>query len=275
MLKENLMEYETILYTLDEGVLTITLNRPDVLNAFNRKMTDEIQDALKKAERDASVRCVVFAGAGRAFSSGEDLKSRVLADAIQAEAGGESGGFGSTLRDRYNPIVLKMRNIEKPVLGSINGIAAGAGCSLALACDMRIASEKARFIEVFVRVGLVPDSGSSFFLPRLVGLGKALEMAFLGDEVGAEEALRLGLVNRVVPPEDLESATRELALRLAQGPTKAIGLAKRAMNRALSMDLEQLLEYEVYAQETAGASADHKEGIAAFLEKRQARFTGN
>jgi 2-(1,2-epoxy-1,2-dihydrophenyl)acetyl-CoA isomerase len=259
------VDYETILYTPDEGVLTITLNRPDVLNAFNRKMTDEIQDALKKAERDSNVRCIVFTGAGRAFSSGEDLKART--------AEGNSD-FGSTLRDRYNPIVLKMRNIEKPVLGSINGVAAGAGCSLALACDMRIASEKARFIEVFVRVGLVPDSGSSFFLPRLVGLGKALEMAFLGDEVGAEEALRLGLVNRVVPPEELESATRELALRLAKGPTKAIGLAKRAMNRALHMDLEQILDYEVYAQETAGASADHKEGLAAFAEKRPPNFAG-
>ena len=259
------MDYETILYTLDEGVLTITLNRPDVLNAFNRKMTAEIQDALKKAERDATVRCIVFTGAGRAFSSGEDLKART--------AEGNSD-FGSTLRDRYNPIVLKMRNIEKPVLGSINGVAAGAGCSLALACDMRIASEKARFIEVFVRVGLVPDSGSAFFLPRLVGLGKALEMAFLGDEVGAEEALRIGLVNRVVPPEELESATRELALRLAKGPTKAIGLAKRAMNRALHMDLEQILDYEVYAQETAGASADHEEGLAAFSEKRLPNFTG-
>jgi 2-(1,2-epoxy-1,2-dihydrophenyl)acetyl-CoA isomerase len=140
---------------------------------------------------------------------------------------------------------------------------------------MRIASEKARFIEVFVRVGLVPDSGSSFFLPRLVGLGKALEMAFLGDEVGADEAMRLGLVNRVVPADELENATRELALRLAKGPTKAIGLAKRAMNRALSMDLEDLLEYEVYAQETAGASADHKEGIAAFGEKRTPNFTGS
>jgi 2-(1,2-epoxy-1,2-dihydrophenyl)acetyl-CoA isomerase len=259
------VDYETILYTLDEGVLTITLNRPDVLNAFNRKMTGEIQDALKKAERDNSVRCIVFTGAGRAFSSGEDLKART--------AEGNSD-FGSTLRDRYNPIVLKMRNIEKPVLGSINGVAAGAGCSLALACDMRIASEKARFIEVFVRVGLVPDSGSSFFLPRLVGLGKALEMAFLGDEVGADEALRLGLVNRVVPPDELETSTRELALRLAQGPTKAIGLAKRAINRALHMDLEQILDYEVYAQETAGASADHQEGLAAFVEKRPPNFAG-
>jgi 2-(1,2-epoxy-1,2-dihydrophenyl)acetyl-CoA isomerase len=259
------VDYETILYTLDEGVLTITLNRPDVLNAFNRQMTTEIQDALKKAERDPTVRCIVFTGAGRAFSSGEDLKAR---------AADGASDFGSTLRQRYNPIILKMRNMDKPVLGAINGVAAGAGCSLALACDLRIASEKARFIEVFVRVGLVPDSGSSFFLPRLVGLGKAMEMAFLGDEVAADEALRLGLVNRVVPPEELESATRELALRLAKGPTKAIGLAKRAMNRALSSDLEELLEYEVYAQEIAGATADHKEGLAAFSEKRPPEYIG-
>ena len=259
------MDYETILYNLEEGALTISLNRPDVLNAFNRKMTDELQDAFKKAERDNEVRCIVLTGAGRAFSSGEDLKAR----SSESDA-----DFGSTLRQRYNPLVSKMRNIEKPVLGSINGVAAGAGCSIALACDMRIASEKARFIEVFVRVGLVPDSGSSFFLPRLVGMGKALEMAFLGDEVGAEEALRIGLVNRVVSAEELESATRELALRLAKSPTKAIGLAKRAINRALTMDLEQILDYEVYGQETAGASDDHKEGIAAFLEKRTPNFTG-
>ena len=267
-MEKHAMDYETILYTLEEGVLTITLNRPEVLNAFNRKMTDEIQDALKKAERDPAVRCIVFTGAGRAFSSGEDLKARM------AEGDGGGGGFGVTLRERYNPIILKIRNIEKPVLASVNGVAAGAGCSLALACDMRIASDKARFIEVFVRVGLVPDSGSCFFLPRLVGLGKALEMAFLGDEVSAEEAARIGLVNRVVPAEELEEATHELALRLAKGPTRAIGLAKRAINRALSMDLEQVLEYEMYAQEIAGASEDHREGIAAFLEKRPPVFRG-
>lgn len=259
------MEYETILREVEEGVLTITLNRPDALNAFNRKMTDELQDAFKKAERDSEVRCIVLTGAGRAFSSGEDLKSR--------SAEGDSD-FGSTLRQRYNPLVLKMRNIEKPVLGSINGVAAGAGCSIALACDLRIASDRARFIEVFVRVGLVPDSGSSFFLPRLVGLGRALEMAFLGDEMGADEALRTGLVNRVVPADELGAATHELALRLAKAPTKAIGLAKRAINRALTMDLDQALEYEVYGQEAAGASDDHKEGIAAFLEKRAPNFTG-
>src|SRR4051794_40263249 len=201
------VEYETILYALDEGVLTITLNRPDVLNAFNRKMTDEIQDALKKAERDPQVRCIVIGGAGRAFSSGEDLKAR------QAEG---TTGFASTLRERYNPIILKMRNIEKPVIASVNGVAAGAGCSLALACDLRIASEKASFIEAFARVGLVPDSGASFFLPRLVGLGKALEMALTGDAVDAQEAYRIGLVNKVVPPDQLESATQELAGRLAR-----------------------------------------------------------
>ncbi|MDQ6694065.1 MAG: enoyl-CoA hydratase-related protein [Chloroflexota bacterium] len=259
------MTYETIEYTQYGGVLTITLNRPDVLNAFNTQMTTDIGDALKKAERDSSVRCIVLTGAGRAFSSGEDLKAR------QAEG---TSDFGSTLRERYNPIISRMCNMDKPVLGSINGVAAGAGCSLALACDMRIASEKARFIEVFVRVGLVPDSGSSFFLPRLVGLAKAYEMAFLGDEVGAEEALGIGLVNRVVPPDQLQAATQELAQRLAQGPTKAIGLAKRAINRALSMDLEQLLSYEVHAQEIAGASDDHREGIAAFTEKRAPNFTG-
>jgi 2-(1,2-epoxy-1,2-dihydrophenyl)acetyl-CoA isomerase len=259
------MDYETILYELQDGVLSITLNRPEVLNAFNRKMTEELQDALKKAERDDAVRCVTITGAGRAFCSGEDLKART-----------EEGmtGFGSTLKERYNPIILRMRNIEKPVLGIINGVAAGAGCSVALACDMRIASDKARFIEVFVRVGLVPDSGSSFFLPRLVGLSKALEMAFLGDEVGADEALRVGLVNRVVPADELQMASQELAQRLAKGPTRAIGLAKRAINRALSMGLEELLEYEVFTQETAGATADHKEGIVAFIEKRTPNFTG-
>src|SRR5580765_7413915 len=151
------MDYETILYDLNEGVLTITLNRPEVLNAANRKMTDEITDSIKKAGGRAFVRCIVVQGAGRAFCSGEDLKARQAAGTV---------GFESTLRDRYIPIVLKLRNIEKPVIGSINGVAAGAGLSIALACDIRIASDKASFIEVFVRIGLVPDAGSSYFLPR-------------------------------------------------------------------------------------------------------------
>lgn len=259
------MEYETIKATQDGGVLTLMLNRPEVLNAFNEQMGNDVRDALKKAERDASVRCVVLTGAGRAFCSGEDLKGR-SPDTVT--------DFGKRLKQGYNPIVYSMRTMDKPVLGSINGAAAGAGCSLALACDMRIASDKARFIEAFVRIGLVPDAGSSFFLPRIVGVGKAFEMAFLGDEVGAEEALRIGLVNKVVPVAELESATHELAQRLAQGPTKAIGLAKRAINRALSADLEQILDYETHTQEAAGGSEDFKEGVAAFLEKRAPNFTG-
>ncbi len=259
------MAYEHILYNLDEGALTITLNRPEVLNAFNTKMGLELLDALKKAERDAAVRAVVLTGAGRGFSSGEDLKAREAEGTV---------GFGTVLRDRYIPIVLKIRNMEKPVLGSINGVAAGAGCSLALACDMRIASDKASFVEAFVRVGLVPDAGSSFFLPQLVGMAKAFEMAFLGDIVQAQEAYRIGLINTLVPHDELETATRALALRLANSPTRAIGLAKRTINRALSMDLGQLLEYEAHAQETAGKTEDHKEGMAAFLEKRPAHFTG-
>ena len=259
------MEYQTILWSVQDGVATLTLNRPDVLNAINKQMTDEIQDALKGAERNKAVRCLVLTGAGRAFSSGEDLKAR-------QDAGGP--GFGDTLRARYHPIILKMRSIEKPIIAAVNGVAAGAGMSLALAADLRIASDKAKFIEVFARVGLVPDSGSSFFLPWLVGIGKAAELCLLAEDVPAEEALRIGLVNRVVPAADLESATAAWATKLAQGPTVAYGLTKRALNRALTGQLHEILEYEVYGQETAGRTADHKEALAAFLEKRPPVFKG-
>ena len=261
------MAYDTILYEVAGGIGTITLNRPDVLNALNKQMTDELQDVLKAAERDRAVRCLVLTGAGRAFSSGEDLKAR------QA-AGGDQMAFGGTLRDRYNPIIRRMRGMDKPILGAINGTAAGAGMSLALACDLRIASDKAKFIEVFARVGLVPDSGSSFFLPWLVGIGKALELCLLADDCPAEEALRIGLVNRVVPADQLETATRDWATRLAQGPSKAYALIKRQLNRALTADLETMLDYEVYNQETAGHTADYAEALAAFVEKRPAVFKG-
>ena len=262
------MDYETILWEVNEGVGKLTLNRPDVLNAFNRRMTDEIQDALKAAERDRAVRVLVIAGAGRAFSSGEDVKAR------QAEPGQGSGAFGETLRTRYNPIISRMRGMDKPIIAAVNGVAAGAGMSLALAADLRVASEKARFIEVFVRIGLVPDSGSSFFLPWLVGIGKAMELCLLGDEVGAEEALRIGLVNRVVPADELDAATMAWATRLAQGPGRAYGLIKRQLNRALTADLQEMLEYEVHNQETAGRTADHREALQAFVEKRPASFKG-
>ncbi len=259
------MDYETILWAVDDGVGTLTLNRPDVLNAFNPRMTTEIQDVLKQAERDRAVRCLVITGAGRAFSSGEDLKAR--------EADG-SQSFGEAVRSRYNPIILRMRALPKPILAAVNGVAAGAGMSVALAADLRIASDQARFIEVFTRVGLVPDSGSSYFLPWLVGLGKAAELCLLGDDVPADEALRLGLVNKVVPAADLAAATLAWATRLAHGPTVAYGLTKRALNRSLESTLPQVLEYEAFGQEAAGRTADHQEALAAFLAKRPPAFKG-
>ncbi|WP_242823204.1 enoyl-CoA hydratase/isomerase family protein [Thermaerobacter subterraneus] len=257
--------YTTILAEREGGVLTLTLNRPEVLNAFNRTMTSELLDALRRAERDPGVRCVVITGAGRAFSAGEDLKSR--------QEGGEKS-FIASLRERYNPLIWKIRTMEKPVLAAVNGVAAGAGLGLALACDLRLASEQARFGQVFVKVGLAPDSGTSLFLLQLVGPARAAEMAFFGDLVPAGEALRMGLVNRVVPHEELAEATRQWAQRLAAGATRAIGLAKRAFNFAAGARLAEVLEYEAYLQEIAGHTADHAEGVQAFLEKREPRFQG-
>lgn len=255
----------TVLTALDGGVLTLTLNRPDVLNALNEQLLADLHDGLRFAERTPDVRCVVLTGAGRGFCSGQDLRERTGVQAVS---------YGDSLRRRYNPIVLRMRTMEKPVIAAVNGVAAGAGCNLALAADLRIASDRASFIEVFSRVGLVPDSGGTFTLPRLVGLGKALELAFTADPVDAHEALRLGLVNRVVPHDELMAHTLALATRLAQGPTRAFGLTKRAFTYALTASLEAALEYEAHLQEIAGRTADHREGVAAFLEKRPPRFEG-
>jgi 2-(1,2-epoxy-1,2-dihydrophenyl)acetyl-CoA isomerase len=257
--------FETIVYDVSDGVLTVTLNRPDVLNAFNDQMSYEMQDALRQAERDESVRCIVITGAGKGFCSGQDLRDRTET---------EQFSFVWSLRRRYNPIISRLRTIEKPVIAAVNGVAAGAGCSLALACDLRIASETASFIEVFARVGLVPDSGSTYFLPRLVGLGKAFEMCYLTDPVSAAEAARIGLVNWAVPPDELASRTREVAGRLSRGPTRAYALIKRALNRNLFASLESALDYEAMVQEIAGRTDDHGEGVAAFLEKRSPSYRG-
>lgn len=258
------MSYETILYEKKNGVATITLNRPQALNAFTPQMNGEFLDALKDAEQDGTVRCFVITGAGKAFSAGQDLKARTRE---------QKGSLGESLRERYNPIILRLRRTEKIVLAAVNGVAAGAGCNLALACDLRIASEEARFIEAFIRVGLAPDCGGSFFLPRLVGLSKAMELLLLGETVEAGEALRIGLVARVVPAAELPEATREIAERLARGP-RSIGLIKRAVHRAFLSELETQLEYEACLQEIAGRSADYDEGVRAFLEKRPPVFQG-
>ena len=256
---------ETVLREAADGVLTLTLNRPDALNSFNVEMKEALLAALKDAARDKSVRVVVLTGAGRAFSAGQDLKERQALGVAD---------LGTELRTRYIPIVLAMRRMEKPIIGAINGVAAGAGISVALACDIRIAADTASFIEVFARVGLVPDTGSSWFLPRLVGYAKAAEMAFTTDPVDAATAERIGLVNKVVPADQLMAETNAMASKLAQAAPLALGLAKRALNRAMESGLEDQLEYEAQLQSVAGRSRDHVEGVAAFVEKRPARFTG-
>jgi 2-(1,2-epoxy-1,2-dihydrophenyl)acetyl-CoA isomerase len=259
----------TIAVVNANGVCTITLNRPDVLNAFNDQLTTELGNALKNAERDASVSAIVITGAGRAFSSGQDL-----ADLKKKYVPGHVPQLGDDLRRRYNPIIKRIREMEKPVIAAVNGVAAGAGCSLALACDLRIASDQASFIEVFVNVGLIPDSGSTFMLPRLVGLGKAMELCCTGQKVDAAEALRLNLVNQVVPVAELSEAANKLASKLAGLPGKSIALTKRLLNQSLQNNLDAQLEAEAYDQETAGKTADHFEGVMSFLEKRKPNFKG-
>jgi 2-(1,2-epoxy-1,2-dihydrophenyl)acetyl-CoA isomerase len=256
---------DTLLRETADGVLILTLNRPDALNSFNVEMKEALLAALKDAARDRAVRVVLLTGAGRAFSAGQDLKERQQADAAD---------LGTELRLRYNPIVLAMRRLEKPVIGAINGVAAGAGLSVALACDLRIASESASFIEVFARVGLVPDTGSSWFLPRLIGYARAAEMSFTTDPVDAATAERIGLVNRVVPADQLMAEAGALATRLARSAPIALALAKRALNRSLESGLEQTLEFEAELQSIAGRSKDYAEGVAAFVEKRPPNFTG-
>ncbi len=253
----------------DGAVRTLRLHRPDSLNALDNELLSALGKAVADAEKDKSVRCVVITGAGRGFCSGQDL-----ADVGARSQSDEPLELGAHLRDRYNPLITRLRTMEKPVLAAVNGVAAGAGCSLALACDIRVASESASFIEAFIHVGLVPDSGSTFMLPRLIGLARAMEMACTGRKVTAAEALQIGLVNQVVPDDQLAEATKKLAQKLAALPTRAIGLTKRAFNAAWNADLEAQLDYEAMLQTTAGQTRDHREGVAAFLEKRPPHFTG-
>lgn len=260
------MPYTTILTDLADGVFTLTFNRPEVLNAFNDQQADEVQEALKKAERDDTVRCLVLTGAGKGFCAGQDL------GALQGRS--EAVSFREHLGYTYNPIVSKLRSIEKPVIGQINGAAAGAGLGLALACDLRYAATGAKFRMAFSGIGLAPDSGTSFFLPRLIGYARAYELAITNSPITAEEALSIGLVNKIFPAEELAAATRELAVKLAGLPTKAFGLTKRAMNKAYQLTIDEALDYEAHLQEIAGRTADHKEGVAAFLEKRTPQFVG-
>ena len=259
------MSYETILFDVNNGIANLTLNRPDVFNAFNEQLSADVLDALKKTAKDKSIRVLVISGAGKAFCSGQDLKS----------IAGKKRSLSESIHKRYNPMIRAIRNLPIPVIAKLNGVAAGAGCSLALACDMIIASEAASLIEVFVNVGLVLDSGSSYFLPRLVGSARAFELSTLGSKVSAVQAAEWGLVNKVVPADQLDAEVQALAERFAKAPTKAIGLMKKMLNKSFHSDLDTMLEYEAYCQEIAGRSNDYNEGVTAFVEKRPPVFTGN
>lgn len=364
------MPYQFITFERSEGVGTVTLNRPDQLNAFNPEMLHELTDVFKGMERDPQVRAIVITGAGRAFCGGENFRQRAEAELASSQqpqpafdtfqpnfsnppsSGGNApyvptsvsenstsqpqfinefaplnptpvssennrGGSGfqpvevtnarnqpvftnqgqpepisgplsgplpspnnpnltlaEQVRRAYNPLIRQIRNIEKPVIAAVNGIAAGTGLGLALACDIRYASEKARFVEVSVRIGLLPGSGTGYFLPRLIGLSKALELAFNGDELDAPTAEKYGLVSRVISPDALLEETRKLAVRLAKGPTRAIGLTKVMMYRSSNLNLENALDLEAHLVEEATRSQDYKEGLRAFSEKRPPEYKG-
>jgi 2-(1,2-epoxy-1,2-dihydrophenyl)acetyl-CoA isomerase len=257
--------FTTIRLEVVDAIATITLDRPDALNALTVTMKEELLAALRAIGRDRSVRAVVLTGAGRAFCAGQDLKERLEPDAAP---------LAVELRERYNPIIRAMRALDQPIVGAVNGVAAGAGASLAFACDIRLAAEGASFVLAFGRIGLVPDSGATWFLPRLVGPAKAAELTLLGSALSAAEAERFGLVERVVSADSLAAEAKMTAARLAELAPRALALTKRALDRSWSVDLDDALDDEAIRQGLAGATKDHAEGLAAFLEKRPPRFTG-
>jgi len=259
---------ELVLSARQGAVLTLTLNRPETLNALNRQTTQALTAALEAAGRDPEVGAIILTGAGRAFCAGADLKDV----AARAQAG--ESDLGEDLRANYAPMIRAIRACPTPVIAALNGTAAGAGLSLALACDLRIAAAGAQLIVVFVRVGLVPDAGSLFFLTRMLGLSKATELAMTGDPLTAEEGKKLGVISAVVPAEQLMPAAVARANELAAGPRRTYALSKRGIERALGRDLEQVMELESQLQAVAAATPDAQEAIRAFVEKRQPVFRG-
>lgn len=260
------MAYRFILFEVDRGVARITLNRPDVLNSIHGAMSDEIQDVLAQATRDREIRAVLLTGKGRGFCAGQDLD--------EVRPGAAVDDFTAHARKVYTPLVRGLRALEKPVVCAVNGVAAGAGANLALACDLVLAAEEATFVQVFAKIGLVPDTGGSFFLPRLVGLARATALAMLGEKMTAREAVEIGLIYRAYPAASLDEEASKLALHLATQPTFGLGLTKRLLNATWTNDLEAQLELEAQCQGAAGRSADYAEGVSAFLAKRKPAFTG-
>ncbi|WP_310712901.1 enoyl-CoA hydratase-related protein [Nonomuraea sp. 3-1Str] len=256
-----------IRYDLTDSVATVTLDRPEAMNSLTAEVKSALLEALRRAAGDDQVRAVLLTGSGRAFCAGQDLREH--ADNLEA-----GRGLAGTVREHYNPLVELITTMAKPVVAAVNGVAAGAGASLAFACDLRIASERAKFALAFSGIGLAPDSGASWTLQRLVGAGRAAELMLLGEPVDAARALELGLVTRVVPPDDVLKAAGELAVRLAQGPTRAYAATKRALAYAATHTLPEALELEALLQDECAATRDHRDATRAFLAKERPSFTG-
>jgi len=256
----------SILLKIENEIAFITLNRPEVFNSFNREMALSLQSILDDCETNNEVRAIVITGGGKAFCAGQDLKEVTSPEL--------NPGFKEFLEEHYNPIILRIRNIEKPIIAAVNGVAAGAGANIALACDIVVADERVNFIQAFSLIGLIPDSAGTYFLPRLIGFQKASALAMLGNKINAEEAERLGMIYKYVSPEEFQETVQRIAQKLANMPTKALGLIKKTFNQSLTNTLEEQLALESKHQIEAAGTEDYAEGVAAFIEKRTPNFKG-
>ncbi len=256
----------TVVTTIEDGIATILMNRPEKFNALNREMSLGIQNALDRCKEDDSVRCIILTGAGKAFCAGQDLNEVVDPEGPELQ---------TILSEHFNPIVMRIREIEKPVIAAVNGVAAGAGANFAIACDLTIAKESATFIQAFSKIGLIPDSGGTFFLPRIIGMQKATALMFLGSKLTAKEAEDLNMIYKSVLDDQFEKEVKKLAHDLALMPTRALGLTKRALNKSLTNELEKQCSIEEQLQFAASQTEDYEEGVKAFLEKRKPVFKGH
>ncbi len=254
-----------ILVSLNNGVCELRLNRPAVFNSFNQKMAFELQKALDVAELNDEVRAIIITGEGKAFCAGQDLAEAMDPEGPELQA---------IVKDHYNPIIERIRAIEKPIIAAVNGVAAGAGANIALACDITIAKKSASFIQAFSKIGLIPDSGGTFFLPRIIGMQKALALMMTGDKVSAEDAEKMNMIYKAVDDDDFDQEVKVFAMKIAKMPTKGFGLTKRALNLSLNNSLTEQLAVEEKLQTEAGQTHDFREGVNAFLEKRQPDFKG-